>query len=217
MRVLVGCEFSGVVREAFRRRGHDAWSCDLLEAEDGSRHHYQRNLLDVIWGHPDGEQWDLAIFHPPCTRLANSGARWLKVPPPGRTLESMWRELQDGAAFYVELRNAPIPRIAIENPIMHKHARALIQPGPRQVVQPWMFGEPFFKATGFELIGLPPLVPTNCLTPPKPGTPEHKAWSAVHRASPGPARWKNRSRTFSGIAEALADQWGSLELLEKTA
>src|SRR5690606_10553920 len=108
------------------------------------------------------------------------------------------------------LRDAPIALKCIENPIMHCHARELIQPGPRQVVQPWWFGDPAFKATGLELIGLPNLVPTNRLTPPKPGTPEHRAWSVIHMASPGPNCKRDRSVTFPGIADAMAYQWGGL-------
>jgi len=172
----------------------------------------QCDVRDVL---DDG--WDFGIFHPPCTRLANSGVRWLHVPPSGRTLAEMWQELEDGAAFYRTLRDAPIPFKAIENPVMHAHAAVLVQPGRRQVVQPWWFGDPFFKATGFELIGLPPLVATNRLTPPRKGTPEHKAWSRVHMASPGPNRWKERSRTFPGIAAAMADQWGTYVAAQRRA
>lgn len=221
MRVLIACEFSGTVRRAFRALGHDAWSCDLLPAEDddlvydttGERaQHIQADVLGVIYGPWQSWQripkWDAMIAHPVCTRLANSGARWLTEPPNGRTLEEMWEELRKGADFYKALRDAPIPLKAIENPIMHCHARELIQPGPRQVVQPWWFGDPFFKATGFELIGLPPLVATNRLTPPARGTPEYKAWSAVHLESPGKDRAKNRSRFYPGMAAAMAAQWG---------
>lgn len=206
LRVLVGCETSGVVRRAFAARGHDVWSCDLLPADDGSNRHIVGDVRDYL---ADG--WDLlAVLHPPCTRLCNSGVRWLSAPPPGRTLESMWDELREGAALFSACWNAPIERIAVENPVMHKHAKALIenfQPAT-QTVQPWWFGEPAFKATGFYLKNLPPLTETNRLTPPKKGTAEHKAWSAVHFASPGPDRWKLRSRTFDGIGEAMADQWG---------
>ena len=206
LRILVGCETSGRVRRAFAARGHDAWSCDLLPAEDGSNRHLVGDVRDFL---ADG--WDmLAVMHPPCTRLCNSGVRWLTVPPPGRTLDSMWAELDDGAALFSACWQAPIERVAIENPVMHKHARARLpadMPRP-QIVQPWWFGEPYFKATGFYLRGLPPLTASDRLTPPKPGTADHKAWSAVHRASPGPDRWKIRSRTFQGVADAIADQWG---------
>jgi hypothetical protein len=208
MRILIGCETSGVMRRAFAARGHDVWSCDLLAAEDGSNRHIRGDIRDHLH---DG--WDmLAVMHPPCTRLCNSGVRWLHVPPPGRSAAEMQDELEAGAALFSDCWRAPIPRIAIENPVMHRHARALLPadlPKP-QIVQPWWFGEPFFKATGFYLRGLAPLTATNRLTPPrKAEEPDrHKAWSAIHRAPPGPDRWKFRSRSFTGIAEACADQWG---------
>lgn len=215
MRVLIGCETSGRVRRAFTELGHDAWSCDLLPSEDGSNRHIVGDVRDLL-----GEGWDLlAVMHPPCTRLCNSGVRWLNVPPPGRTLEEMWAELDEGAALFSACWNAPIPRIAVENPVMHKHAKARIlnyQP-PAQTVQPWWFGEPAFKATGLYLKGLPPLKPTHKLTPPKPGTEDHKAWSRVHRMSPGPDRWKERSRTFEGIAQAMAEQWGGYAVEQMSA
>lgn len=152
----------------------------------------------------------MAVFHPICTRLANSGVRWLNSPPPGKTVEQMWEELRAGASFYCKLRDANIPLKAIENPIMHKYAKEIIRPGSRQIVQPWWFGDPFFKATGFELIGLPPLRPTNKLIPPEKGTHEYKEWSAVHLCSPGPNRAKERSKFFLGMAAAMAGQWGKI-------
>lgn len=208
MRGLIGCETSGVMRRAFAARGHDMWSVDLLPAEDGSNRHIRGDLRDYL-----DEGWDfLAVCHPPCTRLCNSGVRWLHVPPPGRSLAEMWAELDAGAALFSACWRAPIARVAIENPVMHKHARARLPadlPRP-QIVQPWWFGDPAFKATGWYLRGLPALVPTNRLVPPrKAEEPErHAEWSAIHRASPGPDRWKIRSRTFQGLAEACADQWG---------
>lgn len=209
MRVLIGCEFSGVVRRAFAERGHDAWSCDLLPAADGSNRHLVGDVRDFL-----NDGWDLlAVFHPPCTRLCNSGVRWLSVPPTGKTLEQMWADLDEGAALFSDLWNAPIERVAVENPVMHKHARERIRnyQRPAQTVQPWWFGDPAFKATGLYLRGLPPLAPTDRLTPPKPGTDEHKAWSAIHRAPPSADRWAFRSKTFAGIANAMADQWGELD------
>lgn len=204
-RVLIGCETSGRVRRAFSAKGWDAWSCDILPAEDRSNKHIVGDIREVL-----GEGWDvLAVFHPPCTRLCNSGVRWLSVPPPGRTLDDMWIELRAGADIFSKCWNAPVSCIAVENPVMHKHAKALIdnfRPAA-QFVQPWWFGDPAFKATGLYLKGLPPLTPTNKLTPPLPGTPEHKTWSEVHRAPPSATRWKDRSRTFQGIADAMADQW----------
>ena len=207
MRVLVACEQSGVVRRAFAALGHDAWSCDLLPSIDRNNKHLQCDVRDIL---DDG--WDfLIVAHPPCTRLCNSGVRWLSVPPPGRTHDEMWDELRQGAELFSDCWNADIPRVVVENPIMHRHAKALIrnyQP-PAQTVQPWWFGEPAFKATSFYLRGeIEPLKPTNKLTPPTPGTEEHKAWSFIHRMPPGPDRWRKRSDTFPGIAAAMAEQWG---------
>lgn len=213
MRILIGCEISGVVRRAFAARGHDVWSVDLLPAEDGSNRHIIGDVRDYL-----GEGWDLlAVMHPPCTRLCNSGVRWLNVPPPGRTRDEMWRELDEGAALFSACWNAPIERVCVESPVMHRHARERIAGWQRpQTVQPWWFGEPAFKATGLYLRGLSPLVPTDKLTPPRPGTEEHKTWSRVHRAPPGPERWRERSRTFEGLARAMAEQWSSIadEMME---
>lgn len=210
MRVLIGCEFSGTVRRAFAALGHDAWSCDLLPAEDRSNKHLLGDVRDFL-----DMGWDLlAVFHPPCTRLCLSGLRWLHEPPPGRTKAEMWADLEAGAALFSDLWNAPIPRVCLENPKMHRHAKERIRgyEDPAQIVQPWQFGEPLFKGVGLYLRGLPPLIPTAPLTPPAPGTPEHVAWSRVHRASGWGARaatrWAERSRFFPGIAAAMAEQWG---------
>lgn len=208
MKILVACEFSGAVRNAFDALGHDAWSCDLLPSADGSNRHIQGDVRDIL---DDG--WDLLmVAHPPCTRLCNSGVRWLSKPPNGKTLCQMWHELDEGAELFSLMWNADIPRIAVENPVMHKHAKARIRnfEPAAQTVQPWWFGHEAFKATGLYLKNLPSLVPTNKLTPPKKGTEDHKRWSAIHRAPPGPDRWKFRSKTFQGIADAMADQWGGL-------
>jgi len=197
MRVLVACEYSGIVRDAFTARGHHAVSCDLLPTDTPGHHHegpVQKLLVDG---------WDLMIAHPPCTRLANSGVRWLHE-------RDLWEEMEDACSFYELLRNAPVERKAIENPVMHKYARERLGYIQRQVVQPHWFGEPTFKATGLELHNLPELVPTNPLDVPEKGTEEYKRWSWVHRCPPGPDRWKIRSTTAKGIAEAMADQWGSL-------
>lgn len=212
-RVLIACERSGVVRRAFLAAGHDAWSCDTEAADDGSNRH----IRDDVLNHLDGG-WDLlAVMHPPCTVLCNSGAKWLYIggkkingPDPER-----WAALDAAAAFYRALRDAhQIRRRAIENPIMHRHAIRLTKRGKVQFIQPWWFGDPFFKATGLELINLPPLVAKNRLTPPKPGTAEHKAWSRVHRHSGwgrhAEERARNRSESFPGPAAAMAAQWGSL-------
>jgi hypothetical protein len=205
MKVLIGCETSGAMRRAFDTLGWDAWSCDLLPADDATNKHITGDIRD----HLDGG-WDLLfVAHPPCTRLCNSGVRWLSSPPPGKTLDQMHDELIQGAALFSACWNAPIDHIAVENPVMHKHAKALLPSSlPRpQIVQPWWFGEQAFKATGFYLHNLPPLTPTNKLTPPPKDTDAHKNWSWVHRASPGPDRWKLRSKTFDGIARACAEQW----------
>jgi site-specific DNA-cytosine methylase len=183
MRVLVACEYSGVVRRAFRALGHDAWSCDLLPAEDRAAEHYQENVLDVLsTGH-----WDLMIAHPPCTHLSVSGARWFKDK----------REEQEQALDFVRaLMAAPIAKIAIENPISVISSRIR---KPDQIIQPWQFGHGETKATCLWLQGLPKLVPTNIV---------EGREARVHRMPPGPDRWKERSRTFTGIAQAMAEQWG---------
>jgi hypothetical protein len=197
-RVLVACEFSGTVRRAFVARGHDAWSCDLLPAEDGSNRHIVGDARDLL-----GDGWDLLVAHPPCTRLCNFGVRWLTIPPPGKTLDQMQAELREGAALFSTFWTAPIPRICVENPVMHRYAKALIQDyrEPAQSVQPWQFGHGEIKRTCFWLRGLPPLRPTRIVDGRTP---------RVHHMSPGPDRWRERSRFFSGIAEAMADQWGVL-------
>lgn len=205
MKVLVACECSGVVRRAFREQGHDAWSCDLKPSEDNSPFHLQGDARPLLTG-----EWDLLIAHPVCRRLTNADVRWLDTPPPGRTREEMWEELREGAALFSAFWNAPIERVAVENPIMHRHARALIENfEPPHVVQPWWFGDKTFKATGWTLRKLPRLTPTDRLTPPKPGTEEHKQWSWVHRMPPGPDREAARSRFHPGMAAAMAAQWGA--------
>ena len=201
MRVLVGCETSGIVRRAFAARDHDVWSCDLLPAEDGSNRHIVGDVRDLL-----NDGWDLlAVMHPPCTRLCNSGVRWLSVPPPGKTADQMQAELQEGAALFSACWNAPIERIAVENPVMHRHAKARIRnyQEPAQSVQPWQFGHGETKRTCFWLKNLPPLVPTSTMD-------GSTARADCHLASPGPDRWKERSRTYPGIAEAIAVQWGSM-------
>lgn len=205
MRVLIGCECSGVVRRAFADRGHDAWSCDLKPAEDRSNRHIVADVRDLLH---DG--WDLlAVMHPPCDRLANSGVRWLHVPPPGRSLDEMWAELRAGADLFSACWNAPIQRIACENPVMHKHAKALIRGYEpfAQSVQPWQFGtddagpDNVKKRTCLWLKGLPKLIPTGTLD-------GSTARDEIHRASPGPNRKADRARFFPGLANAMADQWG---------
>ncbi|EMA2479586.1 hypothetical protein U2G54_000999 [Vibrio fluvialis] len=209
MKVLVACEESQVVTTALRRLGHEAYSCDLVECS-GNRPewHIQHDAVEVAYS----GRWDMMIAHPPCTRLCNAGVRWLREPPKGKSLVELWKEFFDGVELYMNLRNAPIPKIAIENPIMHCYAKEALGVIDRHVVQPWWFGDKAFKATGFELINLPTLKPTNKLIPPKPGTDEHKQWSFVHRMSPGRERSKARSKTFYGLAQAMAEQWAGTEI-----
>lgn len=183
MRVLIACEFSGQVREAFRRLGHDAWSCDLEPAEDNSPFHFQADALTLL-----GEDWDLMVAHPPCTHLSVSGARWF----PEKRADGRQRQ---GAEFFMQLVRAPIPRVAIENPVC-------IMSGwrePDQIIQPWQFGHGETKATCLWLKGLPRLVPTRLV----PGRVPR-----LHLLSPGPTRARERSRTYPGIAQAMAEQWG---------
>lgn len=198
MRVLVACEFSGTVRDAFAQRGHDAWSCDVLPTEKPGQH-YQCDVREVI-----GLGWDLMVAHPPCTYLTNSGVAWLHKDP------TRWAKLDDGAEFFLSMLNAQIPRIAVENPIMHKYAKERIG-GVRQsqVIQPWMFGHAEQKATCLWLKNLPLLSETNNVKH------ELDALSAserqrLHYLPPSADRWKLRSKTYQGIADAMAEQWGIL-------
>ena len=185
MRVLVACEFSGVVRCAFRRQGHDAWSCDLLPDEWlQTDHHIQGDVRH--WLKAD---WDLMIAHPPCTHLAVSGARWFK----GKE-----KEQAEALELVQTLMDAPIPRICVENPVSVISTKIR---KPDQIIQPWQFGHGEVKATCLWLKNLPPLVDTHVVAGRE---------ARVHRESPGPDRWKNRSRTLKGIADAMACQWGSL-------
>lgn len=213
LRVLVACEFSGIVRNAFLAHGHDAWSCDLLPAEDGSNRHIRGDAREIL-----NDGWDLLmVAHPPCTRLCNSGVRWLTAAPEGRSLDEMWAELDEGAALFSDFWNASIPCIAIENPVMHRHAKERIRNYGEfaQSVQPWMFGHPEFKRTCFWLKSLPLLTMTKRLDPPAKGTDEHKRWSRVHRMSSSVNRRHERSRFFPGIADAMAAQWGAQALALK--
>ena len=181
-RVLVACEYSGSVRDAFAGLGWDAWSCDLLPSEKPGQP-YQGDVRDIL-----REGWDIMVAHPPCTHLAVSGARWFKE-----------KAAEQAAAldFVRALMDSPIPRIAIENPISVISSRIR---KPDQIIQPWQFGHGETKATCLWLKGLPPLVPTNVVDGRE---------ARVHRMPPGPDRWKERSRTFAGIAHAMAQQWGN--------
>lgn len=190
MRVLIACEYSGVVRDAFLAKGHDAMSCDLLPTETPGPH-YQGDVRDLL---TDG--WDLMIAHPPCTHLAVSGARWFK---------DKLTEQQEALDFVRLLLNAPIQRIALENPVSIISSKVR---KPDQIVQPWQFGHGETKATCLWLQGLPKLTPTNIV---------NGREARVHRMAPGPDRWKERSRTYKGIAAAMADQWGRATFTEQAS
>jgi hypothetical protein len=186
MRVLVACEYSGRVRDAFRRHGHDAWSCDLLDCEADPRWHYQAPVEDVL-----GRGWDLMIAHPPCTHLAVSGSRHF---------HRKQREQAEALDFVRLLMTAPIERWCIENPVS---VISSVIRAPDQIIQPWQFGHGETKATCLWLQNLPCLKSTDVVEGREP---------RVHMMPPGPNRWKERSRTFEGIAEAMGDQWGTREL-----
>jgi hypothetical protein len=181
MRVLVACEYSGVVRDAFIALGHDAMSCDLLPSEAPGPH-YQGSVLDIL-----DQGWDLMIAHPPCTHLAVSGARWFK---------NKVQEQKEALHFVEQLLNAPIPRIALENPVSIISTKIR---KPTQTIQPWQFGHGETKRTCLWLKGLEPLQPTNIVA-----GREQRIW----KMGPSPDRWKERSRTYTGIAQAMAAQWG---------
>ncbi|EAU45099.1 hypothetical protein [Salipiger bermudensis] len=227
-KILIGCETSGVVRNAFLAAGHDTWSCDILPSDDGSNRHIQDDVRSVM----KMDNWDLmAVMHPPCTRLCNSGVRWLDKPAKNpiadltpqeaadwphmsekEKLALTWRKLEDGAALFDACWNADIPNIAIENPVMHRHAKALIsnfedEAKRRSSYQPWQFGteeagpDNVRKRICFWKRGLPALTRTGTLD-------GSTARAEIHLASPGKDRWKIRSKFFPGIAEAMAQQWG---------
>lgn len=183
MKILIACEFSGVVREAFRKLGYDAWSCDLLPSEIPSNKHIQDNVLNIL----NWKKWDLMIAHPPCTYLAVSGARWFK---------DRQEEQKAALKFVRQLMHAPVPRICIENPISIISTQIR---KPDQIIQPWQFGHGETKSTCLWLKNLPKLIPTNIL---------EGREARVHKLPPSPDRWKERSRTYQGIAEAMAKQWG---------
>jgi hypothetical protein len=183
MKVLVACEYSARVRDAFRRRDHDAWSCDLLECEGDPQWHLQQPVEEVL-----GNGWDLMIAHPPCTHLAISGARYF---------HRKQREQAEALDFVRLLMAAPIDRWCMENPV--SVISSVIAP-PSQIIQPWQFGHGETKATCLWLKNLPRLQPTNCVS-----GRENRVWLMP----PSADRWKDRSRTYEGIADAMADQWGA--------
>jgi site-specific DNA-cytosine methylase len=186
VRVLVACEFSGIVRDAFSELGHDAWSCDLLDSERPGPH-IKGDVLHYLTCHPSSAPWDLLIANPPCTHLAVSGARWFKEKQ---------KEQAEALEFVRALLNAPIHRICVENPVSIISSRIR---KPTQVIQPWQHGHGEVKATCLWLKNLPKLQPSNVV---------EGRTARVHRMPPGPNRWRERSRTFTGVASAMAAQWG---------
>lgn len=200
MRVLVACEFSGTVRRAFSALGHDAWSCDLLPADDSSPNHIQGDAIAAVYA----QNWDLLVAHPPCTYLTNSGVTWLHKDP------TRWVKLDEAAQFFKRLLDAPIVKIAVENPIMHKYAKERIGGVKQsQVIQPWMFGHTEQKATCLWLKSLPLLQPTNNVKAEMMALPDNER-QRLHYLPPSSDRWKLRSKTYDGIAKAMAEQWGKL-------
>lgn len=197
MKVLVACEYSGRVREAFRNLGHDAWSCDLIPADDNSPYHIQGDVLEVL-----NDSWDLMVAHPPCTHLAVSGAAWFK---------NKAKEQAEALEFVRKLLNAPIDHIALENPvsIISTHVRP-----PSQVIHPWQFGHPEQKSTCLWLKNLPLLQSTDNVYGEMMKLPE-KERQRLHYLPPSEDRWKLRSETFIGIAEAMANQWGTKKLMKQ--
>ena len=195
-KLLVACEFSGTVSDAFARRGWEAWSCYLLPSETPGKH-IQGDVLEVL-----REPWDLVIAHPPCTYLANSGAKhlYLGMKKENGRNEERWAKMREGAEFFRQMFEANSKHIAVENPIMLGAAQEIIGMRQDQVVQPWQFGHGETKATCFYLKNLPLLRPTNIV---------EGRQGRMHLLPPSKDRWKLRSKTYSGIAEAMAAQWGS--------
>lgn len=199
MRILVACEESQAVTKELRKLGHKAYSCDLLPCSGGHPEwHLQQDVREVL-----RQSWDMIIAHPPCTYLANSGVCWLvgNRAKPGR-----WDQLRAGAEFFRLFLDHPCPRIAIENPIMHKYAKELVGRAQDQVVQPYHFGHPERKATCFWLKGLPPLRKTDDVEEEMKKLPPNIA-QRLHYLPPSPDRAILRSKTFPGIAKAIAEQW----------
>ena len=190
MRVLVACEFSGTVRDAFRNRGHDTWSCDLLCDDRNSDYHMQGDVMPITRLQ---DRWELMIAFPPCQFICNSGVRWL------HTDKDRWGKLDKAAAFFRGLLDAPIPRIAIENSIPHRYAIERIGKKYSQIIHPWQHGHGESKATCLWLENLPELTPTKIV--------EGRV-GRIHRMAPSPERSKKRSITYAGIATAMASQWG---------
>ena len=194
MKILIACEFSGVVRDAFRRRGHDAWSCDILPTEADPAYHIQGDVLEIL-----NQGWDMMIAHPPCTYLSNAGAKHLFRG--GALNQERYQNGLEAKDFFMKLYNADIPRIAIENPVS---SRIFEMPPHTQEIQPWQFGHPVTKKTRLWLKNLPPLEPTNIVVP---VANCHEAGTWFMKG--GKERQQNRAKTFIGIAEAMAEQWST--------
>lgn len=209
--VFIGCEYSGAMRDAFRRAGHNAWSCDLPDVEpegEFKNYHFYGDAIDIAHAYAPAGEWDLVIMHPPCKFLCNSGVRWLWKPDGTRDAER-FANMELARRFFMECWKLKhiAKRVAVENSIPHGLAGL---PQYTQINHPWWHGVPMFKPYVWWLYNLPPIVATNKLTPPKPGTDEHKSWSKVHRMSPGKDRGKERARTLPEVAAVHAAQWGVL-------
>jgi len=195
MKVLIACEYSGIVRNAFNKKGHEAWSCDILPTDNPDGNHYEGNVIDILYN-----DWDLIIAHPPCTYFANSGVRWLYEKP------NRWTDLDKAAEFFNLFLDHPCKKVAIENPVPHKYAIKRI--GGRkynQTIQPWQFGHDASKRTCLWLKNLPILIPTEII---KKDRYSNQTPSGQNNLGPSKNRWKKRSETYQGIANAMANQWG---------
>jgi hypothetical protein len=196
MKVLIACEYSGTVRDAFAKLGHDVWSCDLLPT-DKPGNHFNCDVRDVLY-----RDWDLLIGHPTCTFLCNSGVCHL------HTDKTRWKKMEEGAKFFKLLWDAPIKKKCLENPIMHKYAKEIIGVNQSQIIQPYQFGHMESKATCLWLDNLPLLIPTNNVKKEMMKLPKNKR-ERLHYLPPSPDRWKLRSLTYQGFADAMAIQWGT--------
>lgn len=196
MNVLVDCEFSGIVREAFRERGHEAWSCDLLDTDITSKYHIKGDAIEAL----GFKKWDLLIAHPPCTFLTVAANKWMK-PEYKDKYPTREQDRLDAIAFFMALYNTNVPKVAVENPIGIMSTRFR---KPDQILQPWQYGHPETKATCLWLKGLPKLIPTNIVPLPD----KRSEAMRIHYLPPSKDRWKLRSTTFLGIAKAMAEQWG---------
>lgn len=204
MKILIACEFSGIIRDAFAAKGHDVTSCDLLPTERPGKH-YQGLVQEILYpenylpnyktseliGH---EKWDMIIANVPCDYSANSGVRWLYE------ISGRWELMEKGCEFFNVFLDHPCSKICVENPIIHGYARKLLRRNYSQLIQPYQFGHTTTKATCLWLKGLPPLMPTKII-------PKQQRTDEIHKEPPGKNRKKNRSRTFQGIAKAMANQW----------